>query len=67
MRIVPPFFRILNKRRDDDMKMVFRSGLSKKQDGSADGSGWFRELEFAFRPRLPMVPGWFRDGSVRFA
>ena len=49
------------------MKTVFRVELSGKQDGSADGSGWFREPPFAYRPRLPMVPGWFRDGSVRFA
>ena len=49
------------------MNMAFRSELFQKQDGSADGSGWFREFEFAFRPQLPMVPGWFRDGSVHFA
>ena len=49
------------------MKTVFRVELSEKQDGSADGSGWFREPSFAFRPQLPMVPGWFLDGSVRFA
>ena len=49
------------------MKTAFRVELFENQDGSADGSRWFREPHFAFRPRLPMVPGWFRDGSVRFA
>ena len=67
MRIVPPFFRILIKRRDDDMKCVFRVRLLRKMGGSADGSGRFREPKFAFRLRLPKVPGRFREGSVRFA
>ena len=49
------------------MEAAFRVELSEKQDGSADGSGWFRQHDFAFRTKLPMVPGWFRDGSLRFA
>ena len=49
------------------METAFRVELSEKQDDSADGSGWFREPPFAFCPRLPVVPGWFLDGSVRFA
>ena len=49
------------------MKSAFGVGLLEKSGGSGDGSGRFRELEIAFRPRLPTVPGRFRDGSVRFA
>ena len=49
------------------MKTAFGVELFENQDGSADGSGRFREPQFAFRPRLPTVPGRFRDGSVRFA
>ena len=48
------------------MKTAFRVWLSENPDGSPDGSGWLREPPFAFRPRLPMAPGWIRDGSVRF-
>ena len=49
------------------MKTAFRLELLENQDGSADGSGRFREPQFAFRLRLPKVPGRFRNGSVCFA
>ena len=49
------------------MKCVFRLRLVRKMGGSADGSGRFREPQFAFRLRLPKVPGRFRNGSVCFA
>ena len=45
--------------------------------GSGMDPGWLHAFRvelvlnektyFAFRPRLPMAPEWFRDGSLRFA